>query len=226
MSVELRKRPSEWPSYIQRPAPDGTLGVAGPKSPPDGWRLEDATAWERGVTALDRRLLRASARVSTITRRRFIRRAASAGAALGLAGARLLGPQRDALAIQGLPCNACVNGATDNNPGACGPSEPCDVQECDGAGRCETSHECANGIKVRGRIYNTQSCPAQNDPQAGYWDECCGGVGTLHRCTDCCGCRSHSSGRCDASSCPGDPHYKCICELNLELACDVGPDTC
>lgn len=223
MSVVSRSRHDHSvPPRLVRPAPLGSRPTAAWDSPPDGWDLVMPSFGDRVTTVADRPALTVMDSIArSINRRTFIKRVGQVGAVIGLSGARFLWGVESALAVN--PCNACVNGATDNNPGACGPSEPCFSNECSGANgfQCNLSHTCNNGVSMEGRVYNTSDCTTT---QPGFWEECC--QRKLHRCRDCCGCRPHSSGGCNRNVCSAGARNKCICEYNVGTSCTPGTDTC
>ena len=209
-----------------RPAPPGARAPAPPDSPPDGWRLVSVSPADALLVLTDRGLLWVSDSIARqVPRRTFLTRVGQVGLVVGLTGARVLLRTEEGVGVTALPCNVCTDpGENDNNPAACGPSEPCGNQECrsgDNRHLCNLDFECNSPPRsVEGREWGRSECTTN---QGGKWDECCGGQ--LAICRDCCGCRTHASGQCvDMFSpfCTNQTRWKCICDKQTTTPCTVG----
>lgn len=218
MSLELLPRPLSRPRP-GRPAPAGTRPPAPGDAPPDGWQAVSSTRLGRVIGVADRLLFVATSAVGgRLSRRVFLGRLGQLGLLVGLSASGLVfGTDAEAVIHN---CN--FDDAPDcDNPGACGPSEPCNASECTTTGNCKLTYSC-NGKSVEGRQYGSTTCTTS---QGGSWTECC--VNSIWVCRDCCGCAVHSSGTCSTGNCSGATRYACICERNSHDPCTPpGPDPC
>lgn len=210
-----------WPPDVvrHRPAPAHVVPPAPFSKVPDGWEPVDSRRIARLLNAADETAIFAMRWMANqIDRRGFLKRVVGAGLTIGVAGSEWLwGPLPNARAD--LPCNYYGDlDPPDENPGACGPSEPCGDVECDGANEasCNAGHVCDNNVVVKGR--DTFGTPHDGCGPEWSWTECC--PNGRFKCTDCCGCKVHGSGKCPKDSCVNpDPHYKCICDGQIANNC-------
>lgn len=176
----------------------------------DGWTLVDATLPQRLLTAADRRIsIAVQGAARRISRRTFLERTAEAGFAVGLTLSGILwgaGPVRAHEPDCGA-CNCLVSG-NDENPGACGPSPPCNASQCLPGGRCNLS---APGVRRRVNADTSHwpgtSCGSSTDHHC--WMECC--PAGYFRCCDCC---VDSCAACSTSCTGCTAKKRCICESN------------
>ncbi len=186
MSRTLRK-------LARRPAPPGTrLPDTRPGRTPHGWAVVNPSATHRVLDGADRALLRvADAAARGVSRRQFLRVAAGAGFAIGLAPSFLFRPRR-----------AVAHGVDCHGQSACGPSPLCADRHCGDYPLCAWRRDDTSM-----RTYGTSSCASHDNPPWCWFEHCCGTSYNGHAtCCDCCA--PSGEGSCD---CGGGNRGRCIC---------------